>query len=96
MGTASFHVTGRGHAPALASCSHGAGRRLSRTDAARSISPREVVRQMTGVRFNERRAAALRDEAPAAYKDIRRVMRAQRDLVRITRELHPVLSYKGV
>jgi tRNA-splicing ligase RtcB len=96
MGTASFHVTGRGHAPALASCSHGAGRRLSRTDAARTLTARDVQRQMSGVHFNEHRAAALRDEAPAAYKDIRRVMRAQRDLVRITRELHPVLSYKGV
>lgn len=96
MGAASYHVAGRGHEPALASCSHGAGRRLSRTDAARKISPRDFTRQMAGVCFNERRAAALRDEAPAAYKDIRQVMRAQRDLVRITRELHPVLSYKGV
>jgi len=96
MGTASFHVVGRGHEPALSSCSHGAGRRLSRADAARKIFPRELARQMGRVWFDERRAAALCDEAPAAYKDIRKVLRAQRDLVCITRELRPILSYKGV
>ena len=38
----------------------------------------------------------LRDEAPAAYKDIKTVLRAQRDLVKVTRVLRPVLNYKGV
>jgi tRNA-splicing ligase RtcB len=95
MGTTSYHVTGRGHATALASCSHGAGRRLPRAEAARRVSTRDLAHQMSGVWFDERRAAALRDEAPAAYKDIRKVLRAQRDLVRIERELQPVLGYKG-
>jgi tRNA-splicing ligase RtcB len=51
---------------------------------------------MGQVWFDHRRAEKLRDEAPAAYKDIRQVMRAQRELVRIERELRPLLSYKGV
>lgn len=96
MGTTSYQVTGRGHELALSSCSHGAGRRLARTEATRQISTRDLTRQMGAVWFNNRRAAALRDEAPAAYKDIRHVLRAQRELVRITRELSPLLSYKGV
>jgi RNA-splicing ligase RtcB len=45
--------------------------------------------------FDERRADALRDEAPGAYKDVGRVMRAQSELTRIVRRLEPVPSYKG-
>lgn len=96
MGTASFHVEGRGCAEALASSSHGAGRRLSRTEARHRIGTVELTRQMGTVWFDHRLADRLRDEAPAAYKDVRAVMRAQRELTRIVRELRPVLSYKGV
>jgi tRNA-splicing ligase RtcB len=95
MGTPSFHVEGRGHELALCSSSHGAGRALSRTEARKSISRREVMRQLGDVLFDHRRADQLRDEAPSAYKDIRAVMRAQHELTRITRRLQPVLSYKG-
>jgi tRNA-splicing ligase RtcB len=95
MSAATFHVVGRGCDAALRSCSHGAGRRLARTAARATISPRQLARQLTGVWYDHRRTAALREEAPAAYKDIRAVMRAQRPLVRIVRELEPVLSYKG-
>jgi tRNA-splicing ligase RtcB len=95
MGARSYHVRGRGHADSLASSSHGAGRALSRGAAAASIPPRALMRQMRGVWFDQRRAAALCDEAPAAYKDIGAVMRAQRELIRIDRELRPLLSYKG-
>lgn len=96
MGAASFHVVGRGCVESLGSCSHGAGRRLSRSEARSKLSVREVSRQLSGVWFDQRRAEALLDEAPAVYKDIRAVMRAQRELVRIVREVRPVLSYKGV
>jgi len=50
---------------------------------------------MHGVWFDARRAGQLRDEAPSAYKDIRAVMRAQRELTAVERELRPVLSYKA-
>jgi RNA-splicing ligase RtcB len=45
--------------------------------------------------YDHRRASRLRDEALAAYKDIRQVMKAQRELTRVVRELRPLLSYKG-
>jgi tRNA-splicing ligase RtcB len=51
---------------------------------------------MTGVFFDRRKARGLLSEAPAAYKDVRQVMRAQSELVRIERQLRPVLNYKGV
>lgn len=95
MGTASYHVRGRGHALALCSAAHGAGRRLSRGDARRAISVAALDQQMAGVWFDRRLAASLCDEAPRAYKPIDRVMRAQAELVAITRELRPRLSFKG-
>lgn len=95
MGTSTFHVEGRGCAEALQSCSHGAGRQLSRHAARRSIGVRELQRQLQGIRYDQRRREALREEAPAAYKNIGHVLRAQKELVRIVRRLEPLLSYKG-
>ncbi len=95
MGAPSFHTVGRGCAAALESCSHGAGRRLSRTEARRAVSEKEFARQVGRLWYDRRRAESLRDEAPAAYNDIRAVMRAQQELTKIVRELRPVLSYKG-
>ena len=96
MGTRSFHVEGRGDAESLRSSSHGAGRAMSRTEARRRIAPRELDRQMRGVWFDRRLSESLREESPAAYKDIGKVMRAQQDLTRIVRTLRPLLNYKGV
>jgi len=95
MGSLSFHVEGRGHEPALCSSAHGAGRALSRTVAREKVTERELRRQMEGVWYDYRIANRLRDEAPAAYKDIRAVLRAQKELVKVTRTLRPVLNYKG-
>ncbi|MBL8222281.1 MAG: RtcB family protein [Bryobacterales bacterium] len=95
MGTLSFHVEGRGNEAALCSSAHGAGRALSRSAARAKVSEGELHRQMEGVWFDFRLAGALREEAPAAYKDIRAVLRAQSELVKVTRTLRPVLNYKG-
>jgi tRNA-splicing ligase RtcB len=95
MGTHSFHVEGRGCAEALASSAHGAGRRLSRTNARRQLSAKDVTRELRGVWFDHRLAPGLREEAPSAYKDVDAVVRAERDLVRVVRRLRPVLSFKG-
>ncbi|MBX2850393.1 MAG: RtcB family protein [Phycisphaeraceae bacterium] len=95
MGTASYHVQGRGHADALRSSSHGAGRRLDRGTARRSIGVEKLKRAMAGVWFNEAAASKLRDEAPSAYKDIDAVVRQQHDQIKIVRRLMPVLNYKG-
>jgi tRNA-splicing ligase RtcB len=96
MGTATFHTLGRGCAEALHSSSHGAGRALSRSEARQTVSQREFARQVGKLWYDHRCAAKLREEAPSAYKDIRHVMKAQRDLTRIVRELRPILTYKGV
>lgn len=96
MGAVSFHTAGRGCQESLKSCSHGAGRKLSRTEARQKISGKEFSRQVHGLSFDHRRSAKLRDEAPSAYKDIRQVMKAQRALTRLVRELTPILTYKGV
>lgn len=95
MGSESFIVAGRGDPESLCSSSHGAGRTMSRTDARRAISVRQLDREMRGIWFDHRLAARLRDEAPSAYKDVRSVMRAQQPLTRIVRRLRPLLSYKG-
>jgi tRNA-splicing ligase RtcB len=95
MGTATFHVTGRGVAAALMSSSHGAGRCMSRGEARRQISERQLARQMADVGYDSGHGRSLVEEAPRAYKDIHRVMRAQRELTRVVRRFRPVLVYKG-
>ena len=96
MGSPSFHTSGRGLPEALSSSSHGAGRAMSRAEAFQTIRASDLRRQMRGVWFDQRLADRLRDEAPSAYKDIGSVMRAQRDLTRIVRQLQPLLCFKGV
>ena len=95
MATCSFVVAGRGCAEALNSCSHGAGRRLSRTEARHKVSTKRLVSQMRHVWFDHRKSSLLRDEAPEAYKDVREVMRSQKSLVRTVSERQPILSFKG-
>jgi tRNA-splicing ligase RtcB (3'-phosphate/5'-hydroxy nucleic acid ligase) len=95
MGTTTYHVEGRGCDAAMCSSSHGAGRRMPRGEAMRRITVRQLAADLQGVHYNQQQSHLLRDEAPAAYKDIHKVMRAQQDLVRITNRLQPVLSYKG-
>jgi len=96
MGSLSYHVVGRGCAEALCSSAHGAGRILSRTEARRKITSRELRSQMGKVWYDFRQSERLRDEAPGAYKDIRAVARAQGELVKVVRVLRPVLNYKGI
>ena len=96
MGTESFHVEGLGYAEALQSSAHGAGRRMSREQARKGVSDHALQRQMEGVWYDYRAARQLREEAPAAYKDIREVLRAQHELVKMTRRLRPLLNYKGL
>lgn len=95
MATESFHVEGRGCLDSLCSSSHGAGRQLSREEARRKISDSELQKQLSGTVFDQTNAANLREEAPSAYKDVREVLRAQKQLVKQVRRLRPILSYKG-
>jgi tRNA-splicing ligase RtcB len=95
MGTRSFIVRGKGNPTSWTSCSHGAGRRHSRTQAKKLFTPADLARQMEGKVWLATRAAALVDEIPAAYKDIDQVMADQDDLVEVLHTLHQVLNYKG-
>ena len=95
MGTRSYIVSGKGNEASWTSCSHGAGRRHSRTKAKKLFSSRDLADQMAGKVWLKGRAHALVDEIPSAYKDIDQVMADQADLVEVRHTLHQVLNYKG-
>jgi len=95
MGTHSYIVRGKGSAESWTSCSHGAGRRYSRTRAKKLFTSADLADQMAGKVWLATRADALVDEIPAAYKDIDQVMADQSDLVEVLHILHQVLNYKG-
>ena len=94
MGTSSYIAEGRGNEFSFCSCSHGAGRVMSRQAAMRNISDKAFEESMKGIAHDN--DLRLKDESPPAYKNIRSVMRGQKDLVRIRKELRPMLSIKGV
>lgn len=93
MGTKSYIVEGKGNAMSFCSCSHGAGRRFSRSEARRRYTKEDVEAQTAGVEC--RKDSGVIDEIPAAYKDIDEVMENQRDLVDIKYELKQMLCVKG-
>jgi len=95
MGTRSYIVRGRGNPASWLSCSHGAGRRHSRTKARKLFTSSDLATAMAGKVWLAGRADALLDEIPAAYKDIDQVMADQGDLVEVLHSLHQVLNYKG-
>jgi len=93
MGTRSFIVRGKGNPESFNSCSHGAGRRMSRTKARHQFTVDDLRQQTDGVEC--RKDAAIIDEIPAAYKDIGEVMENQSDLVEVVAELKQILCVKG-
>jgi len=93
MGTRSFIVRGLGNAESFCSCSHGAGRVMSRTEAKKRVSMADHLLAVQGVEC--RQDASVLDETPAAYKPIEQVMAAQDDLVEIVHTLKQVLCVKG-
>ncbi len=95
MGTRSYIVEGRGNPLSYKSCSHGAGRRFSRTQARKEFTVEDLAQQMKGKSWLSGKANALLDEIPTAYKDIDQVMADQQDLVQVTHTLSQILNYKG-
>ena len=93
MGTQSFIVRGKGNPMSFESASHGAGRRMSRSQAKRSFNVSDLERQTQGVECRKDRGVV--DEAPKAYKNIEQVMAQQADLVEIVAQLKQVLCVKG-
>ena len=93
MGARSYIVRGKGNPESFSSCSHGAGRAMSRTEAKRRFSVADHIAATEGVEC--RKDAGVIDETPMAYKSIDAVMEAQKDLVEIVHTLRQVVCVKG-
>jgi tRNA-splicing ligase RtcB (3'-phosphate/5'-hydroxy nucleic acid ligase) len=93
MGTSSFIVRGLGNPESFESASHGAGRRMSRSEARRRFTVADLVAQTQGI--ESRKDAGVLDELPAAYKDIDQVRADQFDLVEVVTRLRQVMVVKG-
>jgi tRNA-splicing ligase RtcB len=93
MGAKSYIVRGKGNPQSFCSCSHGAGRVMSRSKAKQLFSSNDVDVQTRGVEC--RKDSGVIDEIPAAYKDIDQVMEHQSDLVEVVHTLKQVLCIKG-
>jgi tRNA-splicing ligase RtcB len=93
MGARSYIVRGKGNPESFMSCSHGAGRAMSRTEAKRRFTVEDHVKATVGVEC--RKDADVIDETPMAYKSIDAVMDAQRDLVDVVHTLRQVVCVKG-
>jgi tRNA-splicing ligase RtcB len=92
MGARSYIVRGLGNPESFTSCSHGAGRAMSRTAAKKRFTMEDHARATEGIEC--RKDAEVIDETPAAYKSIDAVMHAQRDLV-VLHTLRQVVCVKG-
>ena len=93
MGAKSYIVRGKGNPDSFCSCSHGAGRTMSRSEAKQTITLKQHREATAHVEC--RKDAGVIDESPAAYKDIDAVMAAQADLVEVVHTLRQVLCIKG-
>lgn len=93
MGARSYIVRGKGSEESFCSCSHGAGRRMSRSEAKRKFNRFDLAEQTQGIEC--RKDGGVVDEIPAAYKDIDQVMAHQSDLVDIVHTLKQVVCVKG-
>ncbi len=93
MGARSYIVRGKGSAESFHSCAHGAGRRMSRTQAEKTYTTKDLESQTKGVICRKDRGVL--DEIPGAYKDIDEVMANQSDLVEVVHALKQVLCVKG-
>jgi tRNA-splicing ligase RtcB len=93
MGAKSYIVRGKGNPDSFCSCSHGAGRRMSRTEAKRRFNRFDLAKQTEGVEC--RKDGGVVDEIPSAYKDIDVVMANQSDLVEVVHTLKQVMCIKG-
>src|SRR5262249_39091101 len=93
MGTRSYIVRGRGNPESFMSCSHGAGRAMSRGEAKRRFSLADHAEATAGLECPK--AADVIDETPRAYKSIDAVMEAQKDLVEIVHTLRQIVCVKG-
>lgn len=93
MGAPSYIVRGRGNPESFTSCSHGAGRRMGRNQARRTLDETALKQALAGT-FT-RPSLGFLDEAPQVYKDVTKVLARQEDLVEIVHTLKPIVTVKG-
>ncbi|MDB4330269.1 RtcB family protein [bacterium] len=93
MGAKSFIVSGKGNPESFCSCSHGAGRKHSRTQAKKLFTKEDLIAQTEGV--DCKKDESVLDEIPSAYKDIEEVMKNQSDLVEVDYQLKQFMCIKG-
>lgn len=93
MGAKSYIVTGKGNSDSFCSCAHGAGRKMSRTEARQAFTVEDLKQQTAGVQC--KKDNSVLDEIPGAYKDIDQVMLNQSDLVEVVHTLKQIITIKG-
>jgi tRNA-splicing ligase RtcB len=93
MRDGSFLVVGLGNSKFLNSSSHGAGRALSRKEAREKVSMKDFENSMKGIKGTI--SVKTLDESPMAYKDIHKVMEAQKKSVKIIKHILPIINWKG-
>ncbi len=93
MGARSYIIRGKGHPDSFCSCSHGAGRKMSRNKAKHLFNQQDLIQQTQGIEC--RKDVGVIDEIPSAYKDIDQVMAHQSDLIEVVHTLKQVLCIKG-
>jgi tRNA-splicing ligase RtcB len=93
MGAPSYIVRGRGNEESFASCAHGAGRRMGRNQARRSLDEADLKAALVGT--HTRPSRGFLDEAPQAYKDVTEVVARQEDLIEVVHTLKPIVTVKG-
>jgi tRNA-splicing ligase RtcB len=93
MGVGTYIVEGLGNPDSFESCSHGAGRKMSRNEAKKKIDLKDHIEATKHVEC--RKDAGVIDESPAAYKDLNAVIEAQKNLVKPIAKLEPIICIKG-
>ena len=93
MGARSYIVRGKGHPESFCSCSHGAGRKMSRSKAKLLFNQQDLIAQTQGIEC--RKDSGVIDEIPSAYKDIDQVIAYQSDLIEVVHTLKQILCIKG-
>ena len=93
MGARSYIIRGKGNPESFCSCSHGAGRSMSRTAAKKAFTVDDLARQTAGIEC--RKDKGVLDEIPGAYKNIDKVMSFQDDLIEVVHTLQQIVNIKG-
>lgn len=95
MNTNTYICYGKGNSDSYSSCSHGAGRRMSRGQAKKSFTRDDIEQQLKGLKYCNR-SIEIADELPKAYKNITQVIADSEELITIDRVLHPLVNWKGL